>query len=227
MKDNTIGANADAPGDSAAPYRVARFVHGAAPGGRLPADEGREVAFAGRSNSGKSSAINAITGRRGLARTSRTPGRTQQINFFEIDAGRRLVDLPGYGYAQVPEALRRQWGPQIENYLLERRALRGVILTVDIRRAPEDAERMLLDWCAGAGLPLHVLLTKADKFKRGECARALGRWRAELGSRPGADAGVQAFSAKSRAGVDEARAVLGRWLEIGQKKAPESREGGN
>lgn len=204
--------------DTARPYYNARFVHGAARGGRLPADGGREVAFGGRSNSGKSSAINAVTGRRALARTSRTPGRTQQINFFELDEERRLVDLPGYGYAKVSASLRRDWQPLIENYLNGRRSLAGLILTVDCRREPGELDAMLIDWCVHAGLPLHVLLTKADKLSRNAAAQALRRWREFLG--PGELSSVQLFSALSRQGVEEARAKLAEWLEFGQKKAP-------
>jgi GTP-binding protein len=204
--------------DTARPYQNACFVHGAARGGRLPPDSGREVAFAGRSNSGKSSSINAITGRRALARTSRTPGRTQQINFFALDDDRRLVDLPGYGYAKVSASLRRDWQPLIENYLNGRRSLAGLILTVDCRREPGELDVMLIDWCRHAELPLHVLLTKADKLSRNAAAQALRRWREFLG----ADdlVSVQLFSALSRQGVEEARAKLAGWLDFGQKNAP-------
>lgn len=214
--------------DSASPYRRARFVHGTAHGGRLPADGGREVAFAGRSNSGKSSAINAITARRALARTSRTPGRTQQINFFELDAEHRLVDLPGYGYARVSEEMRRRWRPLIEGYLRNRRSLAGMVLTVDCRREPDELDAMLLDWCAAAGMPLHLLLTKSDKLSRGARAQALQRWRRHLeaygGEARGGEADgqpavtAQLFSALSRDGVEEARAKLAEWLDFGQKK---------
>lgn len=204
--------------DTARPYYNARFVHGAARGGRLPADGGREVAFGGRSNSGKSSSINAVTGRRALARTSRTPGRTQQINFFELDEERRLVDLPGYGYAKVSASLRRDWQPLIENYLNGRRSLAGLILTVDCRREPGELDAMLIDWCAHAGMPVHVLLTKADKLSRNAAAQALRHWREYLD--PVGCASVQLFSALSRQGVEEARAKLAEWLEFEQKKAP-------
>lgn len=204
--------------DTARPYRNARFVHGAARGVRLPVDSGREVAFAGRSNSGKSSSINTITGRRALARTSRTPGRTQQINFFDLDDDRRLVDLPGYGYAKVSASLRRDWQPLIENYLNGRRSLVGLVLTVDCRREPGELDAMLIEWCRHTELPLHVLLTKADKLSRNAAAQALRRWREFLA----ADdlVSVQLFSALSRHGVEDARAKLAEWLDFEQKKAP-------
>ncbi|MDR2876522.1 MAG: ribosome biogenesis GTP-binding protein YihA/YsxC [Chromatiales bacterium] len=209
--------------DSAAPYRNAQFVHGTAYGGGLPADGGLEVAFAGRSNSGKSSSINTITGRRALARTSKTPGRTQQINFFDLGDERRLVDLPGYGYAQVSEETRRRWRPLIESYLNGRRSLAGMILTVDCRREPDDLDAILIDWCLETGVPLHLLLTKSDKLTRNVGAQALRRWRERLaapddGEAPAAS--VQLFSSLSRDGVEEARARLAEWLEFGQKKAP-------
>jgi GTP-binding protein len=206
--------------DSAAPYREAKFVHGTSHGGRLPPDEGREVAFAGRSNSGKSSSINTITGRKALARTSKTPGRTQQINFFDLDGGeRRLVDLPGYGYAKVSEEMRRRWRPLIEGYLRDRHALAGLVLTVDCRREPDELDAMLLDWCSATALPLHLLLTKSDKLKRNAAAQALQRWRRRLDAEQG-QMSVQLFSSLSRAGVEEARAKLAEWLDFGQKKAP-------
>lgn len=203
------------------PFQQAEFLLGAPLGAPLAPDEGREVAFAGRSNSGKSSALNTLTGRRGLARTSRTPGRTQQINFFGVGEGVRLVDLPGYGYAKVPEAMRRQWRPLIERYLRDRHSLRGLMLTVDCRRDFGDLETMMFDWCAATGMPVHVLLTKSDKLKRGPAHAALHRWQKLLKEQPGLDAGVQLFSSLDRTGVDAARARLAEWLDCGQKKAPE------
>lgn len=201
-------------------FHNAVFLQGAPLGAPLPADRGREVAFAGRSNSGKSSALNTLTGRRGLARTSRTPGRTQQINFFELGNDARLADLPGYGYAKVPEALRLQWRPLIERYLLERESLKGLMLTVDCRREIGELETMMLDWCGDTGMPVHILLTKCDKLKRGPAHAALHRWQALLGSMPACDSSVQLFSSLTRTGVEEARARLGVWLNFGQKNAP-------
>lgn len=201
-------------------FQQAEFRMGVPYGARLPADHGREVAFAGRSNSGKSSALNTLTGRRGLARISKTPGRTQHINFFDLGGDRRLVDLPGYGYARVPEAIRRQWQPLIERYLLERRSLVGLMLTVDCRRTPGDLEEMMLAWCVETGMPLHILLTKADKLKRGPAHAALHGWERRLRQLPGLEASVQLFSSLDRTGVDEARERLAAWLDSGQKNAP-------
>jgi GTP-binding protein len=204
------------------PFQRAVFLQGAPLNAPLPADRGLEAAFAGRSNSGKSSALNTLTGKRGLARTSRTPGRTQQINFFDLGDDRRLADLPGYGYAKVPEAIRLQWKPLIERYLVERRSLKGLVLTVDCRRDFGELEAMMLDWCDETGMPVHLLLTKSDKLKRGPAHAALHRWQALLAAQPGLDAGVQLFSSLTRVGVDEARERLAAWreLDFGQKKAP-------
>jgi GTP-binding protein len=183
-----------------------RFLSSAARPGDFPADEGVEIAFAGRSNSGKSSAINAITGRRGLARTSKTPGRTQLINFFELEPGRRLVDLPGYGYAKVSEATRQYWRELIGAYFAGRRSLRGVVLIMDARHPLRDLDRQLL--AHTRGLPVHVLLTKADKMSRGEGAKVLAAVRRELAL----GASIQLFSALSGLGVDEARSVAAALL---------------
>jgi len=180
-------------------------------------DVGWEVAFAGRSNSGKSSAINTITGRNRLAFASKTPGRTQLINFFALDAGRHLVDLPGYGYADVPEKERRRWGEFIAVYLAERTALRGLFVIMDARHPMTALDDQLLDWFLPAAKPVHVLLTKADKLSRRESADQLESVRVALGARrPGCSA--QLFSSLKRTGVDEARAVLLRWFELDREK---------
>ena len=130
---------------------------------QAPPDAGYEVAFAGRSNAGKSSALNALTQRKSLARTSKTPGRTQHLVFFELDGERRLVDLPGYGYAKVPEKVRRHWGLAMETYLSGRESLRGLVLMMDVRHPLTDFDKQMLQWCQHAGMPVHILLTKADK----------------------------------------------------------------
>ena len=156
-----------------ADYRQARFLTSVASIRGLPPDLGREVAFAGRSNAGKSSAINALTGRRDLARTSRTPGRTRLVNFFELDDGCRLVDLPGYGYAKVPRAMSREWGALVRKYLESRRSLAGVVVLMDIRHPLTELDTTLLDWCRAADLPVLAVLTKADKLARGRRAAAL------------------------------------------------------
>ncbi len=179
---------------------------------QAPPDTGFEVAFAGRSNAGKSSALNRITGHKSLARTSKTPGRTQHLVFFEIDGARRLVDLPGYGYARVPEKVRRHWGEAMERYLSERRSLQGLILLMDVRHPLTDFDRQMLAWCSHARMPAHVLLTKADKLKRGPAGNTLLRVRKLLAEYP--TASVQLFSALKGIGVDEARARIAHWLAL-------------
>ncbi len=176
-----------------------------------PEDRGVEVAFAGRSNAGKSSALNAITGTRGLARTSKTPGRTQALNFFAIDNERRLVDLPGYGFARVPEEVKRRWQRTLENYFRSRRSLRGLFLVMDIRHPLGEYDVMMLDWCREIQLPVHVLLTKSDKLSRGPAQATLMKVRKELRERYG-NPSVQLFSALKHAGLEEAREVLDEWL---------------
>ncbi|HLS83538.1 MAG TPA: ribosome biogenesis GTP-binding protein YihA/YsxC [Arenimonas sp.] len=177
---------------------------------QLPADEGREVAFAGRSNAGKSSALNALTGQGSLARVSKTPGRTQALNYFQVDAGRYLVDLPGYGYAKVPTAMRDAWGRVIDAYFRQRRSLAGLVVVMDIRHPLRDYDRQMLAYAAARALPAHCLLTKADKLGRGEQAKILAAVRRELGE----SASAQVFSAQSKAGVEEARAVVLGWLDL-------------
>ncbi len=194
-------------------YRQAQFLTSAAGLDQAPPDAGMEVAFAGRSNSGKSSALNTLCQQRSLARTSKTPGRTQLLNFFELDGMRRLVDLPGYGYAKVPEATKRRWQHALEAYLIDRRCLRGLILLMDCRHPLKEFDWTMLEWNTHQGLPAHILLTKADKLKRGAAANALRQVRRELTALTG-EASVQLFSALKRQGIDEAHAVLDRWLEI-------------
>lgn len=193
------------------PFRHAAFVTSAHRLDQLPADAGAEVAFAGRSNAGKSSAINAICARQGLARTSRTPGRTQQLNVFMLDATRRLVDLPGYGYAKVPEALREHWRGVLDRYLRTRGSLMGLVLVMDVRHPLRDFDRDMLAFGAASGRRCHCLLTKADKLSRSESARVLAAVRRELAATQ-ADASAQLFSSTLKAGVDEARTVLSTWL---------------
>ncbi len=180
---------------------------------QLPADRGREVAFAGRSNAGKSTAINVITDRRGLARTSRTPGRTQQIVFFRLDDDRRLVDLPGYGYARVPDQVRRSWARLVESYLTARRSLSGVVLLSDARRPFTELDLQLLDWCASASVPVHALLTKSDKLKRSQAAQSLALAR-RLTASSGAALTLQLFSGLKRVGTEEAAEKICDWLEL-------------
>jgi GTP-binding protein len=192
----------------------ARFLISAAAAGQFPADRGAEVAFAGRSNAGKSSAINAIVGRQGLARTSKTPGRTRLINFFELSPHQRIVDLPGYGYASAPESERRTW-PRLIEALRAREALRGLFVIVDARRGIGEGDEALLEWA----LPrqrVHVLLSKADKLTRNEGRQALAAAAGALASR----ATLQLFSAHSRAGLEEAQNVLRSWLSPGTGTCP-------
>jgi GTP-binding protein len=190
-------------------YASARFLTSANRPGQFVADEGREVAFAGRSNAGKSSAINAITGRRALARTSKTPGRTQLINFFALDDDRRLVDLPGYGFARVPEAMRAHWRHLMEAYFRQRRSLAGLFVVMDCRRPLTEYDRQMLAWAEHAGCPGYVLLTKADKLSRGKASAALHATEKALGP----TIGVQLFSALKGTGVEAARRALGTLLD--------------
>ena len=182
-------------------FPPAQFLTSAWQPHQFPPDTGAEVAFAGRSNSGKSSALNAITGRKDLARTSKTPGRTQLINFFGLDGDRRLADLPGYGYAKVPEQMKRHWQALLTRYVEARESLAGLVVVMDARRPMTDFDIQMLQWAHSNGLPAHVLLTKADKLNRSEATATHRRVTAALGEGDTA----QLFSAVTRSGVDEAR----------------------
>jgi GTP-binding protein len=190
-------------------YPNAKFLTSAAEARQLAPDTGREVAFAGRSNAGKSSAINAITERAALARVSRTPGRTQLINFFELGSGRRLVDLPGYGFAKVPEQVRARWLELMEHYFNVRESLAGLILIVDSRRGLGSQDAAMLEWMLARDRPAHVLLSKSDKLNRREAEAVLRETSAACSDTA---VTVQLFSAHARSGVGDARAVLERWL---------------
>jgi len=189
-------------------YPDARFISSADAPTQFVPDDGSEVAVAGRSNAGKSSAINVIVNRRQFARTSKTPGRTQLVNFFELRPGHRLVDLPGYGFARVSARVRRHWGQLLEDYFKERESLHGLLLVVDIRRRLTGFDQQMLAFADAVSLPVHVLLTKADKLKRGQAATALLEVRKALGERTT----VQLFSAHDRRGENEARAMLEQFL---------------
>ena len=189
-------------------YPEACFLKSANAVSQFVPDEDAEVAVAGRSNAGKSSAINVIVNRRQFARTSKTPGRTQLVNFFALSDGRRLVDLPGYGFARVTDSMREHWGELLAGYFRSRGSLKGLLLIVDIRRRLTDFDRQMLEFAESVDLPIHVLLTKADKLKKGQAATALLEVRKELDER----ATVQLFSALKRQGEQEARAVLDRFL---------------
>lgn len=183
---------------------------------QLPPDQGFEVAFAGRSNAGKSSALNALCQQNALARVSKTPGRTQQLVFFALPphADRYLVDLPGYGYAKVPRDLQAHWQAFLAEYFSTRQALKGLVVVMDIRHPLKDYDRQMLDFAVEHGLPAHALLTKADKIGRGATGNTLQAVRKELEAQYGDQVSVQAFSGESKLGVDEARAVIGRWLRL-------------
>lgn len=193
------------------PYAQTRFLISAAEPRQAPPDNGREVAFAGRSNAGKSSALNAITGQKALARTSKTPGRTQLLNFFQISDNARLVDLPGYGYARVGGDTKARWQRSLAGYLEQRHSLAGLILLMDIRHPLTDFDRQLLDWAREAGLAVHILLTKADKLKRGAAKAALLQVRRQLEA-DGLPATAQLFSALKKEGLEEVWAMLDAWL---------------
>jgi GTP-binding protein len=185
-------------------YPQVRFLKSADSAAAFGDDSGAEIAFTGRSNSGKSSALNAIVRRNDLARTSRTPGRTQLVNLFEIEPGKRLVDLPGYGYARVPPAMRAEWRRLMEAYFTTRESLAGLMIVVDARRGFGDSDRVMLEYAEARGRPVHVLLTKSDKLGRNEARSTLAKTRALLGER----ASVQLFSAESGEGVDAAQGAL-------------------
>ena len=202
-------------------YQRAQFLQGTAKFAGLPPDEGVEVAFAGRSNAGKSSAINALTGRKGLARTSKTPGRTQEINFFLLDEERRLVDLPGYGFAKAPLPAKKRWAALVEGYLQRRESLQGVVLLTDVRRPLTTLDQQLLGWCESAGLPVQVVLTKADKLSRAQQHKALAE-AAAIGREYSTVFEMQVFSATKATGIKALAAVLDGWLNVvkGKKERP-------
>lgn len=176
---------------------------------QLPADHGVEIAIVGGSNCGKSSVINAISANSKLARVSKTPGRTRQINFFALDDTRRLVDLPGYGYAKVSGAMRKHWQSTINRYFRERRALAGLLLVMDIRHPMKPGDRLMLDWAQQVKLPTHVLLNKADKLSRNKRMAALGAFTSQNHD---ALLSAQLFSTLKNIGIEEARAVIDDWF---------------
>jgi GTP-binding protein len=194
-----------------AAYPQVRFLTSANKLGQLPPDTGAEVAVAGRSNAGKSSAINAITQRKGLARTSKNPGATRLLNFFELEEGRRLVDLPGYGFAKVAGSMRAHWGSLLEGYFAKRGALHGTIVVMDVRHPLTDHDQDMLELASSRGLPVHILLTKSDKLGRGAGGNALQAVRRKLA--PGGSVTVQLFSAHAGDGVQEARGALEKLLD--------------
>ena len=202
----------------------ARYLLSAHNARQLPPDGGYEVAFAGRSNAGKSSALNALTRQNALARVSKTPGRTQQLVYFEIQPERCLVDLPGYGYAKVPFELQAHWQAFIDQYFRTREALRGLVVVMDIRHPLKEYDLQMLGYAATRGLPAHALLTKADKLGRGQQGQALLKVRKELKEKFGDAVSVQTFSGQSRQGVDELKSVVGGWLGLDQPAADAATE---
>ena len=192
-------------------FRRVTFLQSASQLSNAPPDSGSEVAFAGRSNAGKSSAINTLTENSKLARTSRTPGRTQLINFFSLSETQRIVDLPGYGYAKVPLKMKREWNRHMENYLQHRQSLRGLILLMDVRHPLTDQDEQMIAWASAATMPVHVLLTKADKLKKGPAKSSLLGVQARL-LEFGDLASAQLFSSLKREGLKELEKKLTAWL---------------
>ena len=206
MRDTTQVSPPGAPN-----FRLAEFLISAKKVSQCPPDLGWEVAFAGRSNAGKSSAINSLTQNKKLARTSRTPGRTQLLNFFALSEQQRLVDLPGYGFAKVPRAVKLAWIKQLEGYLQHRESLRGLILLMDARHPLQPFDEQMLAWAVAADMPVHILLTKSDKLKKGPAKSTMLQVREKLREH-GPQITVQLFSALKHTGHDELKNVLNTWL---------------
>ena len=191
-------------------FHRATFLKSAAKLSQLPEDEGIEVAFAGRSNAGKSTAINVLTDQKNLTKTSKTPGRTRLINLFSLDDERRLVDLPGYGYAKVSAAMKKEWQKTLGDYLQQRKCLKGLILLMDSRHPLKPLDQMLIDWCLESELPVHILVTKSDKLNQREKAKSLKQVTTALANQPLIT--VQLFSSLKRQGLDQLYATLNGWF---------------
>ena len=198
------------------PFARAAYLLAAHNTRQLPPDGGFEVAFAGRSNAGKSSALNAMCQQNALARVSKTPGRTQQLVFFELPpfTDKFLVDLPGYGYAKVPHDLQAHWQAFLAEYFRTREALKGLVVVMDIRHPLKDYDRQMIAYAVERGLPAHAILTKADKLSRGAAGNALQAVRRDLQAQYADSVSVQVYSSEARTGVDELRAVVAGWLGI-------------
>ncbi|MBK4715409.1 MULTISPECIES: ribosome biogenesis GTP-binding protein YihA/YsxC [Tenebrionibacter/Tenebrionicola group] len=192
-------------------YQLTHFVTSAPDIRHLPADTGIEIAFAGRSNAGKSSALNTLTNQKNLARTSKTPGRTQLINLFQVADGKRLVDLPGYGYAEVPEEMKRKWQRALGEYLQMRHCLQGLVVLMDIRHPLKDLDQQMIEWAVDCNIPVLVLLTKADKLASGARKAQLNMVREAVMAFNG-DVQVDAFSSLKKLGVDKLRQKLDSWF---------------
>lgn len=194
-------------------YHQAKFIKSVPGIADAPADSGIEIAFAGRSNAGKSSAINVLSRQKSLARTSKTPGRTQLLNFFEIDERRRFVDLPGYGYAKVPPDVKKKWHQMMEKYLSKRQSLKGIVLVMDVRHPLTDFDWQMIDWSEYTKIPLHILLTKSDKLSYGAAKNVLLTVQKEL-QETEVSVTVQLFSALKKTGIGEVHQVLDEWFEF-------------
>ena len=194
-------------------YHQAKFMLSASQLSEAPEDKGKEIAFAGRSNAGKSSAINTLTRQHSLARISKTPGRTQLLNFFEIDDQRKFVDLPGYGYAKVPLEVKKKWHKMMENYLQKRTALCGIVLVMDVRHPLTEFDMQMIEWCEYTKLPLHILLTKADKLNYGAAKNTLFKVKRELED-INITVSLQLFSSLKKMGIDDVHQVLDEWFEF-------------
>lgn len=194
-------------------YRQAKFLISAAAPKQFPKGESIEVAFVGRSNAGKSSSINTLCDNKGLAKISRTPGRTRLVNYFEIDEKRRLVDLPGYGFAKVPKPIKEEWQKLMGQYLEQEGVIRGLVVIMDIRHPMKDFDLQMLDWCQHFNISAHVLLTKADKLKRGPAQATLLKCRKFL-KEEGFDATIQTFSSLKKTGLDELVNKLNGWMDL-------------
>ncbi|WP_416182890.1 ribosome biogenesis GTP-binding protein YihA/YsxC [Idiomarina sp. OXR-189] len=192
-------------------YASASFVTSAPDITKLPPDTGIEIAFAGRSNAGKSSALNTLTRQKSLARTSKTPGRTQLINVFELDSGERLIDLPGYGFAKVPMAVKEKWQKALAEYLQKRDSLKGIVVLMDIRHPFRETDQELIYWAADCGIPVLALLTKADKLKQGPRKSTVLQARQAAIAFNG-DVQVEAFSSLKRIGVEQLENKLNEWF---------------
>ncbi|MDN3714517.1 ribosome biogenesis GTP-binding protein YihA/YsxC [Vibrio breoganii] len=192
-------------------YQNTHFITSAPDIRHLPEDEGIEIAFAGRSNAGKSSALNRLTNQRALAKTSKTPGRTQLINLFKVDENCHIVDLPGYGFAQVPLELKKKWQRSLGEYLQRRECLKGLVVLMDIRHPMKDLDQQMIFWAVDSGIPVQVLLTKADKLKSGARKAALLKIQKDAEGF-GGDVNVEAFSSLKGIGVDQLRARLDTWF---------------
>jgi len=203
------------------PFRVARYLMGAAKLAQLPPDDGIEVALAGRSNAGKSTALNAITDQKSLAKTSKTPGRTQLINLFRLDDERRLTDLPGYGFAKVSKNVKEQWQKTLSTYLQDRQCLRAMIVFMDIRHPLKETDKQMIHWAVEAELPVHVVLSKADKLKSGARKAALLAVNKQL-ARISQEEQItsQFFSATNKLGLDELIDKLASWYDFPNKDEP-------